>query len=57
MTELHLNNNQITDIEPLVNNMGLSEGDIVDLQDTPLSTESINVYIPQLEARGVEVLW
>jgi len=29
----------------------------VKLEDNPLSSESINVYIPQLEARGVEVLW
>jgi len=27
----------------------------VDLRDNPLSAESINVYIPQLQARGVNV--
>jgi hypothetical protein len=27
----------------------------VSLQDNPLSTTSVNVYIPQLEARGVVV--
>jgi len=30
-------------------------GDIVDLSNNPLSTTSVNVYIPQLEARGVIV--
>ena len=53
---LDLRGNQITDIEPLVANPGLFDA-TVDLRDNPLSPESINVYIPQLEARGVEVLW
>jgi len=53
---LWLQDNQINDIEALVNNTGLSEGDTVDLTDNPLSTTSINTYIPQLEARGVEVI-
>ena len=57
LRHLYLSGNQISDIEPLVNNPGLSKGDRVDLTDNPLSTESIDVYIPQLEARGVEVLW
>ena len=46
---------QISDIEPLVDNPGLSSGDYVYLSDNPLSTTSIDTYIPQLEARGVEV--
>ena len=49
---LYLQNNQISDIEPLVNNPGLSEGDYVDLRDNPLSADSLNIYIPQLQARG-----
>jgi len=47
--------NSISDISPLVENSGLSEGDTVDLGDNPLSATSINVYIPQLEERGVDV--
>ena len=47
--------NNISDISPLVENSGLSMGDTIDLRGNPLSTESVNVYIPQLEARGVEV--
>jgi len=27
------------------------------LMNNPLSTTSVNVYIPQLEERGVEVDW
>jgi hypothetical protein len=40
-----------------VENSGLSVGDKVYLGDNPLSTTSINVYIPQLEARGVTVTY
>jgi len=39
----------------LVNNPGLSQGDEVYLSGNPLSSASINTYIPQLEARGVIV--
>ncbi len=55
LQELHLQSNNISDISPLVENSGLSAGDFVDLSGNPLSTESVNVYIPQLEARGVTV--
>jgi hypothetical protein len=47
--------NPISDISPLVDNPGLGEGDDVILVNNPLSEESINVYIPELEARGVTV--
>jgi len=39
----------------LVDNEGLSEWDWVLLTDNPLSSDSVNIYIPQLEARGVTV--
>ena len=55
LEELHISRNYISDIEPLVDNTGLSEGDEVILQYNPLSDTSINTYIPQLEARGVDV--
>jgi Leucine-rich repeat (LRR) protein len=54
---LELENNQISGVKPLVDNSGLSEGDVVYLQDNPLSSTSTNVYIPQLEKRGVNVLY
>jgi len=52
---LPLGGNNISDISPLVMNSGLSEGDFVHLGGNPLSDESINVYIPQLLGRGVNV--
>ena len=55
LTYLDLGGNQISDIEPLVNNPGLSSGDRVYIQDNPLSSTSIDTYIPQLQARGVTV--
>ena len=55
LTWLDLSYNQISDSSPLVDNTGLGEGDEVDLQNNPLSSDSINIYIPQLQARGVDV--
>jgi len=39
----------------LVENEGLGAGDGVYLYGNPLSSDSVNIYIPQLEARGVDV--
>ena len=56
--ELNLGNNYISDILPLVNNWGLSGGnDYVLLYNNPLSDNSINIYIPQLQDRGVNVIY
>ncbi|MBE0431753.1 MAG: leucine-rich repeat domain-containing protein [Dehalococcoidia bacterium] len=55
LSRLMLRGNQISDISPLVQNAGLGTGDYVDLRDNPLSSASINTYIPQLQGRGVEV--
>jgi len=55
LTRLDLTSNQISDISPLVDNPGLADGDRVDLRWNPLSSDSTNTYIPQLEARGVHV--
>jgi len=52
---LVLGGNQISDLSPLVENSGLGAGDLVDFSGNPLSTTSLNDYIPQLEERGVEV--
>jgi len=54
---LYLNNNQIVDISPLVENEGLAEGDTINLQGNPLSAEAVNTLIPELQDRGVEVLY
>jgi Leucine-rich repeat (LRR) protein len=55
MNILRLTHNKISNIFPLVANAGLSEGDEVYLIDNPLNADSVNTYIPQLEARGVTV--
>jgi Leucine-rich repeat (LRR) protein len=55
LTNLCLSSNQISDISPLVQNEGLGAGDEVTLSSNPLSSDSINIYIPELEARGVTV--
>jgi len=39
----------------LVDNPGLGEGDHVSLGDNPLSSDSVNVYLPELRDRGVTV--
>ncbi|MCA9450837.1 MAG: hypothetical protein KC931_27185, partial [Candidatus Omnitrophica bacterium] len=53
--KLFLKSNQVTDLGPLVSNSGLGSGDVLTLEDNPLSCEAVNVQLPALEARGVEV--
>ena len=53
---LYLGGNQIADIAPLVANAGLGRGDIVGMFPNPLSTESMDVHVPALRARGVRVI-
>ncbi|MFC1729901.1 leucine-rich repeat domain-containing protein [candidate division KSB1 bacterium] len=52
---LRLRNNQIEDILPLVENTGIGNGDAVLLSGNPLNEQSVNVYIPALQDRGVNV--
>ena len=52
---LFLDDNQIVDIFSLIQNTGIDDGDEVGLNSNPLSDTSINTYIPELEARGVNV--
>jgi len=56
LTQLWLCNNQISDVSPLVENEGFATGDYVCLKGNPLSQDSLKIYIPQLEARGVRVV-
>ena len=49
---LYLRDNQISDISPLANLTNLRT---LYLNENPLSPDSINIYIPQLQARGVTV--
>jgi len=57
LTALNLMQNNITDISPLLENTGLNKGDKVDLEYNQLNEDSINVYIPKLQQRGVAVDW
>ena len=50
---LDLTDNNISDISAL---SGLTNLEWLDLDDNPLSQKAINIHIPQLEARGVEVI-
>ena len=47
--------NLISDISPLVANTGFGQGEEVIVSENPLSEASINVHIPALQDRGVEV--
>jgi len=40
-----------------VDNTDLGEGDTVHLANNPLSEESVEIYIPELEAKGVTVYY
>lgn len=55
--ELDLSHNEISDITPLIKNPGVNEGDTVDISNNPLNSKSIELYIPRLEKRGVELTW
>ena len=53
---LDLSTNQIGDIEPLVNNPGIGDGDIVHFYQNTLDCSDIETLsqIETLEARGVD---
>ena len=57
LQDLDLVSNNISDISPLVENSGLAAEDMVYLSDNPLSITSVDVYISQLEERGVIVTY
>ena len=52
---LRLWDNNISDISPLVANRGLGTGEEISVSENPLNDTSINVHIPALQDRGVEV--
>ena len=55
LERIELDGNGVTDISPLTTNTGIGLGDQVYLVGNPLSSESIDGLIPELEARGVFV--
>ena len=52
---LHLDLNQISNLQPLVDNPGLDAGDTIYLQGNPLSYSAINTDIPILQGREVNI--
>ncbi|MFC1861385.1 leucine-rich repeat domain-containing protein, partial [Chloroflexota bacterium] len=54
---LGLSGNGISDISPLAQNPGLGNDEGIDLRGSPLSAESLHIYIPQMQANGVEFLY
>ncbi len=50
-----LTDNLVTDLSPLVDNPGLGTRDWITLTGNPLSEESLNVHVPALRDRGVQV--
>jgi len=56
-TLLCLQVNQIGDIGPLVQNEALGSRNSLWPDGDPLRSDSINIYIPQLQARGVTVVY
>ncbi len=48
--------NSVYNIYPLVENSGFGKGDTVDLRSNELSNKSLEIYVPILRERGVEVL-
>jgi len=57
LRSVSLEGNRIEDISPLVRNRGIQRWGHIRLAENPLSADSINVYIPQLERRDVWVFW
>ena len=55
LNNLQLQNNQIKDMTPLLNNDSLSKGDKVDLSNNPLNPSCTCWDIPNLKSNGVEV--
>ena len=53
---LDLADNNISDISPLIEIARLDQGDTVDLTDNPLSAASIEVHIPALVEKDVNVI-
>ena len=55
LEKLDLRDNHISEIAPLVANADLGEGDWIALDGNPLSEQSLNVHVPTLLDRGVQI--
>ncbi|MYH14533.1 MAG: hypothetical protein F4149_05095 [Gammaproteobacteria bacterium] len=52
---IDLSDNRIVDVSPLVGNAAFDEGAWINLNGNPLSEDSLNLHVPALLARGVDV--
>ncbi len=50
-----LGNNQVSDIYPLIANSKLSGSGWIEISNNPLKEDSLNIYVPELESRGLTV--
>ena len=57
LNSLDLESNSISDLSPFVRNQDWGRSTGLNLKDNPLSSTSINVHIPALQARGAAVSW
>ena len=55
LKEVGLASNSISDLSPLAENLKVGDGTEIDIRNNPLSYPSIQVYIPALKERGVEI--
>ena len=55
LESLYLANNHISDIAPLAANVGLGDGDVIELAGNPLDADAHGTHIPALQGRGVAV--
>ncbi len=55
LQDLDIGDNSISDLSPLIENIGLGDGDRIAVNDNPLDDISINTYIPALWRRGVKL--
>jgi internalin A len=56
LTKVYLAGNDITNLQPLVDNLGIGAGDTVDLTDNPINCRAQARQLRSLRARGVTVL-
>lgn len=54
---IYIENNNVSNIYPLVQNAEFAGLGYLDLTINPLDTVSINVYIPEIQSRGIMVSW
>ena len=57
LKRLEADGNNISNLGPLVANAGLGSGDKIGVERNPIDQTSINLHVPVLRARGVDVIY